>query len=144
MVIAIGTDIVEIARIAEVLERQGERFIDRILTVSEKTLYNQSKSVSFVAKRFAAKEAVAKALGTGIGRGVSFQDIVISNNAKGAPLVELSNGAADVMRELGGARMLLSLSDERHYALAYAVLTSKYYDTCLCKRIMSYNSLAEA
>ena len=123
MVIAIGTDIVEIARIADVLERQGERFIDRILTVSEKTLYNQSKSVSFVAKRFAAKEAVAKALGTGIGRGVSFQDIVISNNAKGAPLVELSNGAADVMRELGGARMLLSLSDERHYALAYAVLT---------------------
>tara|TARA_B110000503_G_scaffold127718_1_gene197766 strand:- start:2928 stop:3302 length:375 start_codon:yes stop_codon:yes gene_type:complete len=123
MVIAIGTDIVEIARIAEVLERQGERFIDRILTVSEKTLYNQSKSVSFVAKRFAAKEAVAKALGTGIGRGVSFQDIVISNNAKGAPLVELSNGAADVMRELGGARMLLSLSDELHYALAYAVLT---------------------
>ena len=122
MVIAIGTDIVEIARIAEVLERQGERFIDRILTVSEKTLYNQSKSVSFVAKRFAAKEAVAKALGTGIGRGVSFQDIVISNNAKGAPLVELSNGAADVMRELGGARMLLSLSDERHYALDYAVL----------------------
>ena len=123
MVIAIGTDIVEIARIAEVLERQGERFIDRILTVSEKTLYNQSKSVSFVAKRFAAKEAVAKALGTGIGRGVSFKDIVISNNAKGAPLVELSNGAADVMRELGGARMLLSISDERHYALAYAVLT---------------------
>ena len=123
MVIAIGTDIVEIARIAEVLERQGERFIDRILTVSEKTLYNQSKSVSFVAKRFAAKEAVAKALGTGIGRGVSFQYIVISNNAKGAPLVELSNVAADVMRELGGARMLLSLSDERHYALAYAVLT---------------------
>ncbi len=123
MVIAIGTDIVEIARIAEVVERQGERFIDRILTASEKTLYNQSKSVSFVAKRFAAKEAVAKALGTGIGRGVSFQDIVISNNAKGAPLVELSNGAADVMRELGGARMLLSLSDERHYALAYAVLT---------------------
>ena len=123
MVIAIGTDIVEIARIAEVLERQGERFIDRILTVSEKTLYNQSKSVSFVAKRFAAKEAVAKALGTGIGRGVSFQDIVISNNAQGAPLVELSNGAADVMRELGGERMLLSLSDERHYALAYAVLT---------------------
>ena len=54
---------------------------------------------------------------------MSFQDIVISNNAKGAPLVELSNGAADVMRELGGARMLLSLSDERHYALAYAVLT---------------------
>ena len=123
MVIAIGTDIVEIARIAEVVERQGERFIDRILTASEKTLYNQGKSVSFIAKRFAAKEAVAKALGTGIGRGVSFQDIVISNNAKGAPLVELSNGAADVMRELGGARMLLSLSDERHYALAYAVLT---------------------
>ena len=123
MTLAIGTDIVEIARIAEVLERQGERFVDRILSPSEKLQYqSRSDGVAFVAKRFAAKEAIAKALGTGIGRGVSFQDIVISNDAKGAPLAELSSGAAEVMQALGGVKMLISLADERHYAMAYAVL----------------------
>ena len=124
MTLAIGTDIVEIARIAEILERQGERFVDRILSPSEKLQYqSHSDGVAFVAKRFAAKEAIAKALGTGIGRGVSFQDMVISNDENGAPLAELSNGAAEVMQALGGVKMLISLADERHYAVAYAVLT---------------------
>ena len=123
MSIAIGTDIVEIARIAEVLERQGERFIDRILSPSEKLQYQaHSDGVAFVAKRFAAKEAIAKALGTGIGHGVSFQDMVIGNDEKGAPYAELSNGAAQVMEDRGGTKMLISLADERHYAMAYAVL----------------------
>lgn len=124
MSIAIGTDIVEIARIADLLERQGERFVERILSPSEKLQYqSHSNGVAFVAKRFAAKEAIAKALGTGIGHGVSFQDMVIGNDSKGAPFVELANGAAEVMRERGGQKMLISLADERHYALAYAVLT---------------------
>lgn len=124
MSIAIGTDIVEIARIADLLERQGERFVERILSPSEKLQYqSHSNGVAFVAKRFAAKEAIAKALGTGIGHGVSFQDMVIGNDSKGAPFVELTNGAAEVMRERGGQKMLISLADERHYALAYAVLT---------------------
>ncbi len=124
MSIAIGTDIVEIARIADLLERQGERFVERILSPSEKLKYqSHSNGVAFVAKRFAAKEAIAKALGTGIGHGVSFQDMVIGNDSKGAPFVELANGAAEVMRERGGQKMLISLADERHYALAYAVLT---------------------
>jgi holo-[acyl-carrier protein] synthase len=123
MSIAIGTDIVEIARIATLLERQGERFIDRILSPSEKLQYlAHSNAVAFVAKRFAAKEAIAKALGTGIGHGVSFQDMVIGNDQKGAPFVELANGAAEVMRDRGGRKMLISLADERHYAMAYAVL----------------------
>ena len=123
MSIAIGTDIVELERIAEILERQGERFVDRILSADEKLQYQgHSDGVAFVAKRFAAKEAIAKALGTGIGHGVSFQDMVIRNDSRGAPSAELSNGAAEVMKELGGTKMLISLSDERHYALAYAVL----------------------
>jgi holo-[acyl-carrier protein] synthase len=123
MSIAIGTDIVEIARIADVLERQGERFIDRILSPSEKRQYqSHSNAVAFVAKRFAAKEAIAKALGTGIGHGVSFQDMVISNDDKGAPFAELSNGAAQAMQARGGKAVLISLADERHYAMAYAVL----------------------
>ena len=124
MTIAIGTDIVEIARIADVLERQGERFIDRILSPSERLHYQSlSDGVAFIAKRFAAKEAIAKALGTGIGQGVSFQDMVIGNDEKGAPFVELSNVAAEVMQARGGQKMLISLADEHHYAIAYAVLT---------------------
>ena len=124
MIIAIGTDIVEISRIAEVLQRQGERFVERILCASEKELYEaHSNGVAFFAKRFAAKEAISKALGTGIGHGVSFQDMVISNDDKGAPYVDLFGGAAEVMRSRGAKRILISLSDEREYALAYAVLS---------------------
>ena len=70
----------------------------------------------------AATEAIAKALGTGIGHGVSFQDMIITNNAKGAPEVVLSGGAARIMAEQGAHKVLLSLADERHYAIAYAIL----------------------
>ena len=124
MIIAIGTDIVEIARIAELLERQPQRFVERILCPSELEQYtSHSNPVAFVAKRFAAKEAIAKALGTGIGHGVSFQDMQISNDDKGAPLVQLSGGAAEVMHSRGGQRVLISLADERDYAIAYAMLS---------------------
>lgn len=123
MTIAIGTDIVEIARIAEAVSRQGSRFVQRVLTDSELNAYQaRGETAAFLAKRFAGKEAIAKALGTGIGRGVSFQDIVINNSAQGAPEVDLSGGAADVLAARGGTQILLSLSDERDYALAYAVM----------------------
>ena len=123
MALAIGTGIVEIKRIADAVERQGDKFIQRILCDAEQQDYQRLKQdISFLAKRFAAKEAVAKALGTGIGRGVSFQDILIVKDALGAPGVELSGGALDTMIALNGKRMLLSLSDEQQYALAYAVL----------------------
>jgi holo-[acyl-carrier protein] synthase len=124
MALAIGTDIVEIKRIADVVERQGDKFFQRILCEPERQEYQRlNHDVSYLAKRFAAKEAVAKALGTGIGRGVSFHDILIVKNALGSPAVELSGGALQVMKALNGQQMLLSLSDERHYALAYAMLT---------------------
>jgi len=123
MTIAIGTDIVEIARIAEAVSRQGGKFVQRVLTASEFTDYQaRGEAAAFLAKRFAGKEAIAKALGTGIGRGVSFQHIVITNNTQGAPEVNLSGGAADVLKARGGTRILLSLSDERDYALAYAAM----------------------
>jgi holo-[acyl-carrier protein] synthase len=124
MIIAIGTDIVEVSRIAQVLERQGQRFVERILSPNEIVQYQEkSHNVAFFAKRFAAKEAIAKALGTGIGHGVSFQDMVISNDDKGAPYADLFGGAAEVMKSRGGNRVLISLADEREYAMAYAVLT---------------------
>ena len=124
MIIAIGTDIVEIARIAELLERQPQRFVKRILCPAELEQYaSLGNPAAFLAKRFAAKEAIAKALGTGIGHGVSFQDMQISNDEKGAPHVQLSGGAAEVMQSRGGQRVLISLADERDYAIAYAMLS---------------------
>ena len=124
MTIAIGTDIVEIQRIASALERQGDKFVQRILTESEMAEYQaRGNSVAFLAKRFAAKEAIAKALGTGIGRGISFQHMIVSNNSEGAPQVELQANAAERLKQLGGTNVLLSLSDEKNTALAYVVIT---------------------
>jgi holo-[acyl-carrier protein] synthase len=124
MTIAIGTDIVEIKRIADALERQGDKFVQRILTESEiAEFHERGNSVAFLAKRFAAKEAIAKALGTGIGRGISFQHMIVSNNADGAPQVELQENASDRLKKLDGTKVLLSLSDEKNYALAYVAIT---------------------
>lgn len=123
MTIAIGTDIVEIQRIASALECQGDKFVQRILTKSEIVEYQaRGNSVAFLAKRFAAKEAIAKALGTGIGRGISFQQLIVSNNSDGAPQVELQANAAERLKQLGGSKVLLSLSDEKSYALAYVAI----------------------
>ena len=123
--IGIGTDILEIARIEQTLGRLGDKFVKRILTDAEQVEYSASNNgVRFLAKRFASKEAVAKALGTGIGRGVSWQDIQIDHDPAGAPLVTLTGGADSVARSRGGKEMLLSLSDEQHYVVAFAALTA--------------------
>ena len=123
MTIAIGTDIVEIKRIADVLERQGDKFIQRILTESEILEYQaRGDSVPFLAKRFAAKEAIAKALGTGIGRGISFQHMIVSNDSEGAPQVELQASAAERLKQIGASKILISLADEKQFALAYVTL----------------------
>jgi holo-[acyl-carrier protein] synthase len=123
-VLGLGTDIVEIARIEAQLERGGDRLAKRVLTEAEYARFQTlSEPARFLAKRFAAKEAAAKALGTGIGRGVSFQHIHISNNADGAPLLEFSDGACQRLETLGAKRALLSIADERHYAVATVVLS---------------------
>jgi holo-[acyl-carrier protein] synthase len=122
-VIAVGTDILQIERIEEVLARLGERFVRRILTPREQEEYAASQQASrLLAKRFAAKEAIAKSLGTGIGRGVSWQDIQIEHDANGAPIVKLLGGAKRVALERGGTRVALSLADEMDYVVAFAVL----------------------
>jgi holo-[acyl-carrier protein] synthase len=123
-VIGIGTDILEIKRIDEVLSRLGDRFVRRILTEQEQAEYRDSgQPARLLAKRFAAKEAIAKALGTGIGRGVSWQDMQVEHNDSGAPLVRLSGGALEVVQRRGGSRVELSLADERDYVVAFAVLS---------------------
>jgi holo-[acyl-carrier protein] synthase len=122
--IRIGTDILEITRLEAVVERQGERFVNRILTPAERSEYAASATpVRLLAKRFAAKEAIAKALGTGIGRGVSWQHMHIGHDALGAPVVTLTDGALDRAREQGTPLVSLSLADEQQYVVAFAVLT---------------------
>lgn len=121
--IALGTDILKVDRIVETVDRLGDRFVRRILTETEREEYAQSALPNrLLAKRFAAKEAVAKALGTGIGRGVSWQHIQIEHDDMGAPQVILSGGALEVATARGGSTLLLSLSDEEEYVVAFAAL----------------------
>ncbi|WBA18397.1 holo-ACP synthase [Salinivibrio kushneri] len=118
----IGTDIVEIARVERVLARQP-RFAARILTESEQAnLARHHAPGCFLAKRFAAKEAAAKALGTGIANGVTFHDFIITNQASGQPTLRLSGRAAELAQVRGITQCWLTLSDEKAYAIAYVVL----------------------
>ena len=124
--IAVGTDILKVSRIEAVVDRQGDKFVRRILTPPEQAEYEASQiGLRLLAKRFAAKEAVAKALGTGIGRGVSWQDIRVDHDENGAPLVELSGGALEVASRRGGDTVALSISDEAEYVVAFAVLWAR-------------------
>ncbi|GLS82518.1 holo-ACP synthase [Paraferrimonas haliotis] len=124
-IVGIGTDIVDIERFQGKTGNSLERLIARVLTPTEIQIFQQSAQPErYLAKRFAAKEAVAKALGTGIGRGVSFQHIEISNNQVGAPLCHLSDGALERLHAIGGRQIHLSISDEKRYASAFAVAES--------------------
>lgn len=120
-IVGIGTDIVSVERIRRVLTKTPE-FAQRILTPDEmRRLDEQHDTAAFVAKRFAAKEAAAKALGTGIGK-VSFQDIFIEHTASGQPLLRF-RGEAQVQAGYLGARSYhVSISDEHEFAVAYVVL----------------------
>ncbi len=123
--IRVGTDIVQISRIEAVLDRQGQRFVERILTPVEQCEFAASSQAHrLLAKRFAAKEAIAKALGTGIGRGVSWQDIQIEHDDNGGPLAVLSGGAHQVAESHDCSAIALSLADEIDYVVAFAVISN--------------------
>jgi len=122
-VVGIGTDLLDSSRIAAVMERKGERFMRRILTPAEQKIYQvRNASVNFLAKQYAAKEALAKALGTGIAKGVGFQQLEILRDEAGAPRVCLYGAAADYLAALGGRKAFVSLSDEGDFIQAFAVL----------------------
>lgn len=123
MAIGIGTDIVAIARMQKLLERYGDTFSERILHSNELAQLAQRKNqAAFLAKRFAAKEAVSKALGTGLGEGVTAADIEVVSTILGQPQVKLHNAAASRLAELGATRCLLSISDEKEFAVAFATI----------------------
>ncbi|WP_221799071.1 holo-ACP synthase [Oceanobacter mangrovi] len=123
-VVGIGTDMIRQQRVAAVYQRKGERFVQRILTAAEQQLWQQrGGSENFLAKQYAAKEAIAKALGTGIAKGVGFQQIEVLRDAHGAPLVRLYDAAEQRLFQLGGQTALLSLTDDGGLILAFAVLS---------------------
>lgn len=124
MIIGIGVDLCEIARIHAAVRRHGDHFANRILATDELTEFyqlNPSKQVAFLAKRFAAKEAVAKALGTGIGSGFGFHDITVSHDERGKPLVIL-NSENVTLKDACGSRIHLGISDERTHAIAFCTI----------------------
>ena len=123
MIYGIGTDIVKIERIRNSLERFGERFARRILSDAEFSEYQTSvRPAHFLAKRFAAKEAVAKALGLGFREGLTLNLISVSHNPYGKPLIGYLGQALAYIQQLGITESLLSLSDEQDYAIAFVVL----------------------
>lgn len=121
-IFGIGTDIVEVARIAASLAK-SQGLVKRVLTANEQQDYHQSSQpAAFLAKRFAAKEACAKAFGTGIGEHLSFQDFEVTHDAKGRPLLHWLAPAQQLATQLDVGHAHLSISDERDYAIAYVVL----------------------
>ncbi|MDA9556332.1 holo-ACP synthase [Vibrio sp.] len=124
-ILGLGTDISEIARVDAVLKRLGDAFAHRILVANEMERFHATKQPErYLAKRFAAKEAASKALGTGIAKGVSFHDFEISNDSNGKPLLHLSGEAKKRAQDLGVMQYHLSISDETHYAVATVILES--------------------
>jgi holo-[acyl-carrier protein] synthase len=126
LVIGIGTDLMEIARIAQSIDRFGERFLERIYTPREIAYCRrkQKTAAESFAARFAAKEAGAKALGTGISRGVSWLELEVGREPGGRPLLSLSGRAAERAQSLGINRVSLSLTHSRDVALAVVVMES--------------------
>jgi len=118
MVISTGIDLIEIERVQRIVEHYGRRFLDRIFTQGE--LADAANNVASLAVRFAAKEAAAKALGTGIGP-VSWQEIEILRNPTGQPLLYLHGAAAQKAAESGLTNWTVSLSHTQAYATAIVI-----------------------
>jgi len=126
-IVGIGTDLVSIQRIQKIWERFGESFAKRILTKGElEDLKKTPTPVSFLAKRYAAKEAVAKALGTGFRPGgLLLNEIGVKNDALGRPHLYFEGRTAEVLAHQGATESFITLSDEREHALAFVILTGK-------------------
>ena len=127
MILGIGSDLCDIRRIDKTLERFGARFIDRIFTEIERTRSERKNDrAASYAKRFAAKEACAKALGTGLKRGVFWRDMGVANLRSGQPTMALTGGAAErlaAMTPPGHVAVIhLTLTDELPYAQAFVVI----------------------
>ena len=122
MIYSNGIDIIDINRIRRVIDKYGNRFKKRCFSISEiERSENRLNSVESYAKRYAAKEACAKALGTGLARGVFWKDIEVKNNQYGKPFIKLHGKAYEIyknMNKTSNTQIEISLSDEKKYAIA--------------------------
>ena len=129
MILGVGSDITDVRRIAKVIERHGERFLDRVFTPVERAKAEKRRNrIETYAKRFAAKEACAKALGTGLRAGVWWRDMGVVNLPSGRPTMELTGGAKRRLQALTPAgyeaRIDLSITDEGPTAQALVIISA--------------------
>ena len=129
MILGIGTDIIDIRRIENIIQKYGNKFKKRCFSINEiKRSENQLKTINSYAKRYAAKEACSKALGTGLARGIFWKDIEVKNNKYGKPLIILHNKALNRINKMTNKdyRIEVSLSDEKNYAIANVIILEKW------------------
>jgi holo-[acyl-carrier protein] synthase len=125
MILGIGIDIIEVGRIEASYEKFGDRFLKRILLEGEIAYcLSHKKPGPFLAARFAAKEAISKAFGTGIGTQLSWQDMEVMRRPSGEPYVVLHGNGQKLLAERGGRVVLISLSHTQEHATAVAILES--------------------
>jgi holo-[acyl-carrier protein] synthase len=129
MIIGIGSDLVDVRRIERIIERHGERFLERVFTVAERSRADRrANRVATYAKRFAAKEACAKALGTGLATGVFWRDMGVVNLSSGQPTMTLTGGARDRLAAITPAgceaRVDVTITDEGPIAQALVIISA--------------------
>jgi holo-[acyl-carrier protein] synthase len=129
MILGLGSDISDVRRVARVIERHGDRFLSRVFTETERARADRRKNrVETYAKRFAAKEACAKALGTGIRSGVWWRDMGVVNMPSGRPTMKLTGGALKRLQAITPsgheAQIDLTISDEGPMAVAFVIISA--------------------
>ena len=125
MIVGIGTDLIQVHRIERVLKRFPERFAKRILAEEETAEYEACRNRAvFLAKRFAVKEAAAKALGTGIRHGVQFIDFIVMHNGEGQPQLVFTGCALEIAKSKNVRGFHVSVTDDMPYVRAFVVLES--------------------
>ena len=123
MIVGVGIDVIQIDRVAHMLEAHGERFTKKVYTAAEVARCSRRRNqAQEYAARWAGKEATMKALGTGWRQGVRFKDIENYNLPTGKPMIRLHGRAREMAEQLGATRIHISISHERHYAAAVVVL----------------------
>ena len=121
-IVGIGTDIIECLRIASMIERHGELFLNRVFTPGEIQYCSSRRAATqHYAGRWAAKEAVLKTLGTGLTGGITWLDMEIRNDNMGRPVLALGGVARELFEQLGARRVMISISHCRNYATALAI-----------------------
>ena len=133
MILGIGTDLANIERIEGTLERFGDRFRNRVFTETEQAKAERRKDIAGTyAKRWAAKEACSKALGTGLRMGIAWKDMAVSNLETGQPVMEVTGWAAERLKEMTPegyeAKIHVSLTDDHPWAQAFVVIEANRYE----------------